>query len=337
MTTLILVLGCVVQATQESEAVERELAAIQSLRLAGLHVETREPKSGPEGSNTAPSGDTIQHAFRLTIGETFSGDGRDCHLVRDLPWLSEIVLATPEVPDVIISRLKHPGRIRQLVIAGEGAKGPLPRSLTKLTGLKQATAFGEQVTDGRLVDFLEIMATVPGMSSLCVQSSSVTNDGVEGIARLRPQLTELDLSGKQITDDVGSSVERLSQLERLGLLDCSVSNAIISSIVKLRRLRELRLDIAISVASLQRLTAIPSLEHLRLHGTDTQFVHLPEFKGVRSVCLYGPATDRTLTALQGMDQLESVMIFGGKFTPEGLKRFREMRPELAFPGLFNEE
>jgi len=124
---------------------------------------------------------------------------------------------------------------------------------------------------------------------------------LRGIARVRSHsplhlliarscVTEILLSGDEVSDDIGLLLRKSPELKGLSLVGTNISDRTVMEIASLSELEWLDLSATqITDAGLYHLKELPKLEHLSLSGTsitDAGLHHIKEFRSLRSLDLY---------------------------------------------------
>ncbi len=185
-----------------------------------------------------------------------------------------------------------------------------------------------------------------------------------------PQLRNLDISSKTITDAGLAHLEKLKSLRRLRLYGTTITDTGLSHLKDLTNLRELDLGFTkITDNGLPHLKTLTQLRHLRLIDTkitdlglahlevfqnlidleigefslepekrllkDDGLVHLRKLSRLRDLFVWSPITDKGLAHLAAVPRLQSLSIIASEITDEGVSHL-ERCTELQDLGLNRE-
>jgi len=176
-------------------------------------------------------------------------------------------------------------------------------------------------------DELSLLASLPNVSDLDLFATPVDDDALAAI--LSPALRSLNLNGTAVRDTGVANVSNCPRLQRLGLMNTQVTDAIVPSLLECGGLRDLRLDgTQISDAGVIQLAKALPLDALWLDGgqaTPECLGVLAEAGTLHQLNLCGPdITDATLEGLPSWPGLRSLGIFRSKVTNEGLPHLGRM-------------
>lgn len=167
-----------------------------------------------------------------------------------------------------------------------------------------------RVSDGAL-------AQVPAetLNSLKLDGTKVSTAGLRVLAENGhwQYLRELSLSATEITDDAVEHLQAFPALEILHVAAEGITDRGLDRLTQMQSLKELHLGdgwgtAAITLAGLNKLVALPQLEHLGLNGL--------------------PLTDEALATLQNFPALQSIGLVSTKITAAGVQRLRDARPAI---------
>ncbi len=150
----------------------------------------------------------------------------------------------------------------------------------------------------------------------------------------RPELTELYLSGSDITDTGLRHLRHLKNLELLELRYTKVTSARMNHIGALSNLRRLDLSLTkINNEALRHLSNLTNLQELNLNQTrigDAGLEQLRYLSELQSLDLAGTdVTDKGLDHLRTLKKLRYVHLFDlGRVTDAGVASLKQARPEL---------
>lgn len=148
--------------------------------------------------------------------------------------------------------------LERLVITQDDGEGPRPTVAAEAGKLKTVmTGRQTSITD----DSLRILGRLPNLGTLVLRGQDrLTGAGLRHLVDI--PLQELDCDG--VTTDGIACLPKLPRLQRLAVVHGEVSDEVVKSLAKCTRLRQLRLTARKWSGSLQPLTALSSLESLRL-------------------------------------------------------------------------
>jgi hypothetical protein len=157
----------------------------------------------------------------------------------------------------------------------------------------------------------------------------LTDAGLVHLQRLT-QLESLGLNGTRVTDDGLARLAGLVQLEELFLDGTHLTDAGLAHLQGMKQLRRLGLrGTRVTDAGLARLAGLVQLEDLAVggtHVTDAGLAHLQGMKQLRGLGLYGTrVTDAGLARLAGLVQLEGLSLDETRVTDAGLAHLQGMK------------
>lgn len=148
---------------------------------------------------------------------------------------------------------------------------------------------------------------------------------------LAAKVGSVSLRDEQITDDALLYLQRMTQLQSLGLDFTAVSDA---GLVRLRGLTGLqRLSLAgtdISDAGLIHLRGLSQLQSLELFSTQVTDAGLENFRGMNQLqkldLEFTQVTDSGLVHIKGLPQLKDISLSGTEVSARAIEELRKDRP-----------
>ncbi len=250
----------------------------------------------------------------------------DVELIGQLRKLKTLSLSRTQVDDSSLPGIRQ---LTELEYLGLPQTRVTDAGLAALVGLRNlktlSLAFNPFTDDG-----MEAVANLTNLRTLELGETKVGNDGLaklktltqleyielgsavteRGLDHLRglPSLTGVSMRLPVVTDAVVTNLRKLSKLEHLrGVV---ASDADLERLKSLSHLKSLTFDLnRFTVSGLESLDAFPTLETLNLNGSVT-------------------VDDSYLVAVSKLKKLRQLFVDGTSVTPEGIAKFRELRPDV---------
>lgn len=178
-------------------------------------------------------------------------------------------------------------------------------ALACLRNLKELTLPKSAISDAGM----KTIAGFKKLESLGANDTQVGDQGLKTVAGLK--LRSLGLANTRVTDAGLATLEGMPRLQWLVLNQTKISDEGLKCLTKLRELRNLQLvDTAVGDRGLAYVSGLPRLESLSISGTQV--------------------TDAGLVGLAKLKSLKWLYIWRAlRITPEGLGKFRRLRPDVA--------
>ncbi len=150
-------------------------------------------------------------------------------------------------------------------------------------------------------------------------------------------LRELEIGGREVTNQGLEYLEDLTKLTKLYVLNTQATDDGLRHLQRLTRLRSLCLyRNAVTDEGLEHLRGMTQLEYLYLDDiqlTDRGLPHLARFAKLKVLSIGGAdVTDEGLMQLKGLRKLERLYLYGTRVTYDGGARFNAARPNLEVRG-----
>jgi len=157
---------------------------------------------------------------------------------------------------------------------------------------------------------------IPPGREVRLDLGAAASEDLSRLRRLRPDdLRTIHVMYADLRGDALANIERLTGLEEMDLVNCTVGDDGTRHLAKLPRLKILRLGGAqVGDAGIARLASIRSLERLDLSDcwvTEVGLAHVGRMKSLKSLSLYrSDIGDEGLAQLSGLTDLESLRLAG---------------------------
>ncbi|WP_167547202.1 leucine-rich repeat domain-containing protein [Stieleria maiorica] len=248
----------------------------------------------------------------------------DIARLGELPDLSEVMISGVGVTDESVQSILRIRRLRSLSLTHTSVSPQGLAGLQAARTLQHLTLAGSSATDKHL----ETLSEFHALDSIQVIDSPITDDGLRSLGGLH-RLKRLDIYRCKTISNAGvSELGRLEDLERLHLLQSNISDASLEILVRLRRLRELRLDGKITDVGFGHLGNLQEMEYLDLHDTgvgDLSLATIARFRRLKSLDLWGTQiSDEGLRLISNLPELEHLNIAFTKVTGAGLEHLADM-------------
>lgn len=198
------------------------------------------------------------------------------------------------------------------------------RWLKRMNSLKRLSVFAAHLNDGGIAHVGQLTL----LKSLRISGEDFTDAGLAHLSNL-VSLEEMFLGRRDILGDGLAHLAKLPRLERLDFYAVTVSGAGATHLSASTSLKELDFTKSdLTPEDLGHIAAIPNLETLRIHRmiTDDAVAHLSSARSLKKLILgmdfqdsRDLITDVALASLSKVSSLESIGLYYGKFTDEGLE------------------
>lgn len=148
---------------------------------------------------------------------------------------------------------------------------------------------GSVITDAGLA----LLKEFPNLRSINLQNAKISADGVANLAKV-PSLKSLNLSGVEMTDRGFEHLGSMLKLEKLSLSSTGMTDQHMEQLRSLKSLKSL--DVSggqvgsvsakpneISAVGLEKIKDLPSLETLKLRGTEITDKHIDQLRKMQSL------------------------------------------------------
>ena len=206
--------------------------------------------------------------------------------------------------------------------------GDLLKNLYGLKNLQGLYLFGTDVSDSEL----QHLGELPNLESIELGGCNVTTEGILHLRSSR-KLKRLGLADiRPPLDD--NAIERIASvwpnLESISLDSCQITDAGLSHVGNLRRLRYLNVSqTQITDKGLESLVGLSQLTTLHANNTkilDEGMVHLGTMTSLEKLDLnYTGISDRGLREVHGLTNLKRIYFVGTKVTDDGLEYLKPLK------------
>jgi len=330
-------------------AAERKAAEWAIGRKVTFRIPTAEGDLLPTDLAQLPNGPF--HVISLDLTAPPNLTKSDVELIGQLRKLISLNLAAQ--PNLAKSDVEMIGQLRKLKVLNLGHTevddSSLP-GISQLTELEYLDLMGIRVSDAGLAalvglrnlqaliltftavgdDGMEAVAKLTNLRKLCLGETHVGNEGLaklkslqqlehielspaitdQGLAHLSglPCLTSIIMKFPVVTDVGVANLRKLPKLDTVRVV--AATDAELNRLKSLTNLKSLHFDLnQFTVSGLEPLHAFPKLEYLNLDN---------------SVIV----DDSHLVALSKLKKLRQLSVDGTSVTPEGIAKFRELRPDV---------
>ena len=206
--------------------------------------------------------------------------------------------------------------------------GDLLKNLHGLKNLKALYLFGTDVSDGELQHLDEL----PNLESIDLGGCNVTTEGILQLrsSRKLKRLGLDDIRPPLNDNDIGRIASAWPNLESISLGSCQITDAGLSHVGNLRRLRYLNVSrTQITDKGLGSLAGLSQLTTLHANNTrilDQGMVHLGAMESLEKLDLnYTGISDRGLREVRGLTNLKRIYFLGTKVTDDGLEYLKPLK------------
>jgi len=238
------------------------------------------------------------------------------------PSLRRLKLAGSDIDDVGLAKLADKAKLELLDVTGCEAITPEGiRSIGKMTSLRNLRVSGAAVND----QSVQSLAGLDRMAALSLQQTAVTDEGIDVVRPMRG-LKELNLYGTPVTDASLATIASLPSLQKLRLRGTGVRGECAESFAQMAQVIDLDLsETKFGSEGLASVGKMPKLVRLNLWLTevdDTGIESLAPLKALTHLNLDNVRgiTDRSLSRISEMSELELLHLGGTSVTAAGLPR-----------------
>jgi internalin A len=177
-------------------------------------------------------------------------------------------------------------------------------------------------------DHLGFLSRYPKLEQLSLRNTDVTADGLKHVAELR-QLLSLDLDSTSIEDNDLSLLGPLTNLEKLYVVGCHITEA---PIPNLPNLKELWIGSPrVSEKAFANIAKLTTLESLHLTGcqlTEESCRSLQQLRSLKSLTLEAcKADDRAIASLTQIPALTDIVLDDLRIGPESIQAIQQSKLE----------
>lgn len=201
---------------------------------------------------------------------------------------------------------------------------------TSAADVKEFWSYGLRIGDAGL----DALTEFKNLEELSISGSLVTESGLRTILKFDRLKRLLVNNNVLVTDAAMQTVAKIEGLTSLGIANTSVGDEGLRAIGKLRDLEWLAISgTKATDEGMAHLGALENLRSIVMHGlpiTDAGIAHLARLPRLESVMLgTTQITDKGLLALAQNKSLRRISITSApNVTPHGLKRLRQLRPDI---------
>jgi len=285
----------------------------------GLIVTPHGPDDGLLALRSLPSGSVELLAFN-TQGPP-PGDACVASICA-IPGLRTLLLEESNISNEGLSLLTNAASLERLMIIDEDLNATGVRHIAKIKSLKGLRIYRKTITAENLSD----LSQLDNLEELII-GGGLEGEGLSHLKRL-PALWRLHIGAAECC---ASGLQHLAALRALTCLSFNDLNPKgLAALPPMPELKELRIQYkgdTFQPEHLASLAGFSQLETLRLTGryTDDGLVHLKSLKQLKNLGLHGNwqdadyITDATLAHVSTLELLETVQVYTGSLTDDGLR------------------
>ena len=175
-----------------------------------------------------------------------------------------------------------------------------------------------------------LLARHPQLTKLDFGNTKKIDDvGIERIVRFCPRLTELDVSGLQITNRSARAIARLKHLQDLNIANTRIDDEGLAMIASMAELRTLSLPTTttdVGLAEVGKLTGLRELSMFYPKVTDAGTAHLVRLQNLESLIFFchDGVTDESLLHIGRLKQLKYLSMSSNEIKGHGLSHLNKL-------------